>query len=176
MSHVRKSLADRNTYGIKTPFLSNSFAAYRKKALEEIGWFRGKLIMGEDTYAGARLLLAGYKIIYVADAMVFHSHDYTALQECKRYFDIGVFHESERWIIDEFGKAEGEGIRYMQSVFAFLRRRKKYYLIPEGVLRNTLKYIGYKLGQNYDKLPASMIQKCSMHANFWDSLKYVELE
>jgi rhamnosyltransferase len=164
-----KSLEDRNTYGIKTAFLSNSFAAYRKTALEEIGWFQRKLIMGEDTCAGAKMLLAGHKIMYAAGAMVYHSHDYTVLQEFKRYFDIGVFHQSERWIIDEFGKAEGEGIRYMQSLFAFLIRRKKYYLIPEGVVRNTLKYIGYKLGQNYDRLPASVIHKCSMHANFWDS-------
>lgn len=162
-----KSLEDRNMYGIKTAFLSNSFAAYRKTALEGIGWFRRKLIMGEDTCAGAKMLLAGQKIMYVADAMVYHSHDYTVLQEFKRYFDIGVFHQSERWIIDEFGKAEGEGIRYLRSLFAFLRRRKKYYLIPEGVVRNTLKYVGYKLGQNYNKLPVSIIHKCSMHASFW---------
>ena len=162
------SLEDRKTLGIRTAFLSNSFAAYRRKALDEIDWFKEKLIMGEDTHAGARMLLAGYKIAYVADALVYHSHNYSVLQEFKRYFDIGVFHQSERWIIDEFGKAEGEGIRYMQSLFAFLRRRKKYYLIPEGIVRNTLKYIGYKLGQNYDKLPASMIHICSMHANFWN--------
>jgi len=164
-----KSLEDRKTYGIRTAFLSNSFAAYRKTVLEGIGWFRRKLIMGEDTCAGAKMLLAGHKIMYVAGAMVYHSHDYTVLQEFKRYFDIGVFHQSERWILDEFGKAEGEGIRYMRSLFTFLRRRKKYYLIPEGIFRNTLKYIGYKLGQNYDKLPASIIHKCSMHANYWDS-------
>jgi len=162
------SLEDRKTLGIRTAFLSNSFAAYRRKALDEIDWFKEKLIMGEDTHAGARMLLAGYKIAYVADALVYHSHNYSVLQEFKRYFDIGVFHQSERWIIDEFGKAEGEGIRYMQSLFAFLRRRKKYYLIPEGIVRNTLKYIGYKLGQNYDKLPAAMIHTCSMHANFWN--------
>ena len=163
-----KSLEDRKTYGIRTAFLSNSFAAYRKTALEEIGWFREKLIMGEDIYAGARMLLAGYKIAYVADALVYHSHNYTVLQECRRYFDIGVFHKSEHWIIKEFGKAEGEGKRYIQSAYAFLRKRKKYSLIPGFVIRNTLKYISYTLGRNYDKLPASMIHICSMHANFWN--------
>lgn len=163
-----KSLGDRNTYGIKTAFISNSFAAYRKTALEEIGWFRRKLIMGEDACAGAKMLLAGHKIMYVADAMVYHSHDYTVLQEFKRYFDIGVFHKSERWLVDEFGKAEGEGTRYVQALFAFLKRENKYYLMPEGIVRNTLKYIGYKLGQNYDKLPASMMHKCSMHTYFWN--------
>jgi rhamnosyltransferase len=164
-----KSLEDRNTNGIKTAFLSNSFAAYRKTTLEEIGWFQRKLIMGEDTCVAAKILMAGHKIMYVAGAMVYHSHNYTVLQEFQRYFDIGVFHKSERWLIDEFGKAEGEGIRYMQSLFAFLRRTNKYYLMPEAVVRNAVKYIGYKLGQNFDKLPASMIHKCSMHANFWKS-------
>jgi len=163
-----KSLEDRDIHGIRTAFISNSFAAYRKTVLEGIGWFRRRLIMGEDVCAAAKMLLAGHKIMYVAEAMVYHSHDYTVLQEFKRYFDIGVFHQSEQWIIDEFGKAEGEGIRYMHSLFALLGRRQKYYLIPEGVLRNTLKYIGYKLGQNYEKLPASMMHKCSMHAYFWD--------
>lgn len=50
-----RSLTDKNAYGIKAPFLSNSFAAYRKSCLGEIGWFRERLIMGEDTCAGARL-------------------------------------------------------------------------------------------------------------------------
>jgi rhamnosyltransferase len=162
-----KSLEDRSRFGIKTPFLSNSFAAYRKKALEEIGWFRSKLIMGEDVYAGARMLLAGYKIAYVSNAVVFHSHNYTVLQEFKRYFDIGVFHRSERWIIEEFGKAEGEGRRYMQSAFAFLRKNRKYGRIPEFCFRNTLKYIGYTLGQHYEKLPDAIRQKLSMHADYW---------
>src|ERR1700690_933678 len=90
-SYVR-SLSDRTRYKIKTPFLSNSCAAYRRSALEETEWFRERLILGEDTYAGARLLLAGYKIAYTAEAMIYHSHNYTALEEFGRYFDIGVFH------------------------------------------------------------------------------------
>lgn len=162
------SLEDRKTCGIRTAFLSNSFAAYRKKALEEIGWFREKLIIGEDTYAGARMLLAGYKIAYVADALVYHSHNYSAMQEFRRYFDIGVFHASEHWIIEEFGKAEGEGKKYMQAAYAFLKSRRKYSLLPEFLVRSILKYIAYQLGQHYDKLPPSFIRRVSMHPHFWD--------
>ena len=162
------SLEDRKTYGIRAAFLSNSFAAYRRKALEEVGWFREKLIMGEDTFAGARMLLAGYKIAYVADAQVYHSHNYAVSQECRRYFDIGVFHASERWILEEFGKAEGEGRRYMQSGYEFLKKRRKYSLLPEFIVRNALKYISYTLGRNYDKLPRSVTRALSMHTHFWD--------
>lgn len=163
-----RTLSDRTTYGIKTPFLSNSFAGYRKSALNEVLWFKKKLILGEDTYAGAKLLLAGYKIAYVADAMVYHSHNYSVSQELKRYFDIGVFHKSEQWIIEEFGKADGEGKKYVQSAFDFLRKNGKYYLMPEFVIRTVLKYVGYTLGQHYDILPDSMIRKLSRHKYFWD--------
>jgi len=163
-----RTLSDKKKYGIKTPFLSNSFAAYRRSALHEIFWFKEKLILGEDTYAGAKLLLAGYKIAYVPEAMVYHSHNYSVFQELRRYFDIGVFHKAEQWIIKEFGKAEGEGGKYIQSAFAFLRKNRKYYLMPEFVVRNILKYIGYTLGQHYDTLPDSIIRKLSRHEYFWD--------
>jgi rhamnosyltransferase len=163
-----RTLSDKEKYGIKTPFLSNSYAAYRRSALDQIFWFKEKLILGEDTYAGAKLLLAGYKIAYAPDAMVYHSHNYSISQELRRYFDIGVFHESEQWIIKEFGKAEGEGAKYILSAFAFLRKNRKYYLMPEFVLRNVLKYVGYTLGKHYDRLPDSMIRLLSSHNYFWD--------
>ena len=164
-----RTLSDKGKYGIKTPFLSNSFAAYRRRALDEIMWFKEKLILGEDTYAGAKLLLAGYTIAYVPDAMVYHSHNYTVFQELQRYFDIGVFHKTEHWIIEEFGKAGGEGRRYIQSASAFLIKNRKYCLMPEFVIRNILKYIGYTLGQHYDKLPDVIIHTLSMHEYFWDT-------
>ena len=132
----RRSLDDRAVHGIKSAFLSNVFAAYRKKALEEIGWFTENLIFGEDTYAGAKMLLAGYEIQYVTDARVYHSHEYSVSQEFKRYFDIGVFHATEDWIIKEFGKAEKEGKRYIRSGISYLSGHRKYHLVPEFLARS----------------------------------------
>ena len=156
-----------NERGIKAPFLSNSFAAYRRKALEEIGCFREKMIMGEDMYAGAKLLLAGYKIAYVADAVVYHSHDYTVLQEFKRYFDIGVFHKTERWIRQEFGNTEGQGMKYVTSGLHFLVKEQKAHLIPEFALRASMKYLGYTMGYHFERLPKSIIPTLSMHHRWW---------
>lgn len=165
-SYIR-SYEDRFQYGIKTAFLSDSFAAYQKAALEEIGFFKDGLIVGEDTYAGAKIMLSGYKIAYVADAIVYHSHGYTIWQEFKRYFDIGVFHANEKWILNEFGKAEGEGLRYIKSEIAYLKQHNKLYLLPAMVLRNGAKFIAYKLGQNYKKIPKAIIKKISMHSGWW---------
>lgn len=165
-SYIR-NIEDKHQYGIKTAFLSDSFAAYRKSALAKIGWFKDELILGEDAYAGSKLMLNGYHIAYVKDAKVYHSHSYTILQEFKRYFDIGVFHTCESWILDEFGKAEGEGMKYIKSEMKYLLQHNAWYLLPEFFMRNGMKYIGYKLGQQYKLLPMWMIKKLSMHTKWW---------
>lgn len=166
-----RSLDDGNAHGIKAPFLSNAFAAYRKSALDEIGWFKENLISTEDTYAGARLLVAGYKLAYVHDAMVYHSHNYSVIEEFKRYFDIGVFHKNEAWILEKFGKAKGEGMRYLRSEIEFLLKKKKFHLIPEFCIRNGLKFAGYTLGRNYEKIPTNVIRKLSRNRIWWDKME-----
>ncbi len=155
-------------YGIKTAQLSNSFAAYRKSVLMQTGNFKNDLILGEDVYTGAKIILAGYKIVYTNDAKVYHSHSYTVWEEFKRYFDIGVFHQCEHWILESFGKAEGEGMKYIKSEIKYLLLNKSWYLFPEWFIRNGMKYLGYKLGQKYKKLPKLIIKKFSMHHRWWD--------
>ncbi len=142
-----KSLEDRTCLGLKAAFLSNSFAAYRRSALETVGWFKEGLMMGEDVHVGARLLLAGYRIAYVAQARVCHAHDYTFVQEFRRYMQIGAFHQAEAWMLRMFGIAEGEGLRYVQSELQYLSRQRQYHLIPLSLVRNALKYIGYRWGR-----------------------------
>ena len=172
-SYLRK-YEDKEKYGIKTAFLSNSFAAYRKNVLEEIGWFVNNTILGEDLCAGAKILKSGYNIAYAAEAKVYHSHSYTIWQEFKRYFDIGVFHKSNNWILEEFGKPEGEGIRYIKSEFKFLIYNRAYWLVPEFIARNVLKFTGYKLGYNYDKIPRDILKKLSMHSTWWNKTKEIK--
>ncbi len=168
ISHIREK-KDGEIYGIKTVQLSNSFAAYRKDILMQTGNFKDGLILGEDVYAGAKILNAGYSLAYVADAKVYHSHSYTPWQEFKRYFDIGVFHQCESWILDEYGKAEGEGGKYLKSELGYIFKQHAYHLLPAFFIRNTMKYLGYKLGQNYTKLPQWLILKLSMHHRWWQT-------
>lgn len=165
-SYVRK-YEERSKFGIKTAFLSNSFSAYRRSAMDDIGWFKDGLILGEDTYAGAKLLKSGYELAYVAEACVYHSHNYSIWEEFSRYFDIGVFHQMETWILDDFGKPEGEGFKYIKKEFKYIVNNKAFLRIPEFVIRNGVKYLGYKLGLNYKKLPAKVILRLSMHKRWW---------
>ena len=149
VSEIR-DLHDRNRLGFKTIFSSNSFAAYRRSALMEIGGFPNNTHFGEDTIAAAKLLLAGYKIAYVAEAAVYHSHAHTWAEEFRRYFDIGLLHSRERWLIESFGGAGGEGLRFVASELKYLLREDKV-KIPDAILRTFLKYTGYRRGRMQGK-------------------------
>lgn len=163
-----KSIADAPALGIKTPFISNSFAAYRRQALLEVGGFPSDVILSEDMYVAARMLLADWKVAYAGDARCHHSHSYTLLQEFYRYFDQGVFHAREPWLQDRFGSAGGEGRRYVKSELGFLGIRRCY-LWPVSLLRNVFKLLGYKLGQNEARLPFWLKRRLSMHRRFWNT-------
>ena len=160
------SLEDSKELGIKTAFISNSFAAYRRTALEKVGGFPLNTIMGEDTYVAAKMLLNGWKIAYCADAEVYHSHDYSYLEEFRRYFDIGVFHSRERWFRDELGQAEGEGLRYVKSELKYLLRRN-FLLIPSALLRTVFKLLGYRFGLSENNIPLKIRAYLSMHKGYW---------
>lgn len=162
-SYIR-TYADRTAFGIKAAFCSNSFAAYRRDALEEAGWFTENLILAEDIHVCARMLMKGYKLRYVADAAVYHSHNYTVTQEFKRYFDLGVFFEKERWLLDEFGRPEGEGIRFVRSEISYLRSHGFLHLLPVSLMRAAAKLMGYRLGHYYRHLPRAVRRRASMHA------------
>ncbi len=142
-----KSLEDCARLGMRTAFISNAFSAYRRSVLSAMGWFKEGLMMGEDVQMGARLLLAHYRIAYVAKAQVYHAHNYTLAQEFRRYAQIGAFHRQEDWMLREFGKSEGEGLRYAQSELRYLARHRQHYLMPLSLLRNGLKYAGYSWGR-----------------------------
>lgn len=110
-----KVMADAPSLGIKTAFMSNSFAAYRGAALKAAGGFPVHVIFAEDMYLTAKMLMQGWKVAYAGDAQCRHSHNYTLMEEFKRYFDMGVFHAREPWIRENFGGAGGEGLRYVKS-------------------------------------------------------------
>lgn len=167
-----RALEDSSQLGIKAAFISNSFSAYRRSALMETGGFPPNVILSEDTFVAAKMLLADWKLAYCAHAKVFHSHDYSVLQEFRRYFDIGVFHAQEAWIRAELGNAEQEGIRYVLSEARYLMRHAPW-LIPSAMLRTGLKYLAYRLGLMEHFLPILLKERLSMHRHYWHTFKRI---
>lgn len=161
-----KTKLDIPRIGIKAAFMSNSFSAYRTKLFFELGRFPENTILAEDMYLAAKMICAGYKIVYSADTCVMHSHNYTPIEEFKRYFDIGVFHATQQWIREEFGGAGGEGMRFIRSELVFLWKTAPLW-IPRALITSACKLFGYKLGQKYRKLPWSWCRSFSMYKSYW---------
>jgi len=162
-----RGLDDVDEFGIKTIFFSDSFSAYRRKDLEKIGYFKDDIIFGEDTLACANFILSGKKVSYVSDALVYHSHDYSLVEEFKRSFDIGSFHQMEKRIFCKFPSAEGEGLRYVMSAFRYLIANRQLILIAQFPFRVLSKLVGYKLGKQYEKIPKWLVLKLSMSPWWW---------
>lgn len=154
--------------GIKAAFLSNAFCAYNINALNAVGQFPDNTIIGEDFIVGAKFLAAGYSLAYVAKATAIHSHDYTPLQELKRYFDIGCMHRQEAWIFTRLARPEKAGRQYVISEWRWLINQGKVFKIPESIVRTLLKWLGYKLGKHSHYLPKSLNKALSMNKNWWN--------
>lgn len=119
-------------------------------------------------YVAARMLISDWKVAYQGTARCYHSHDYTLIEEGKRYFDIGVFLSRESWIQERFGSAGGEGLRFVRSELNFLRHHGKRW-IPNAIVRNGIKILGFKLGKQEKYLPDKWKVRLSMHKRFWTS-------
>jgi rhamnosyltransferase len=161
-----RTLGSRQQMGFKAIFISNSFAAYRREALTAVGGFPPDVIFGEDTVTAAKLLLTGWKIAYVADARVYHSHSYSWVQDFKRYFDIGVLHVREAWLVKEFGGTGSEGGRFVRSEVRYLWQSHPWSL-PSALIRTGLKLIAYYLGKRENKLSKRLKRHLSMNLQFW---------
>jgi rhamnosyltransferase len=170
---MKKVFADRLTLGIKAAFCSNSFAAYRLKALRDIGGFKTRLIMGEDMLCAAQLLNHGHAVHYAADALVHHSHNYSGIEEFQRYFDTGVFHCEEREVLQQFGGTSAEGLRLLQSQMKALGELPLDLMtvnVGRLLLSTGLKWLGYRLGLIHQSIPLSIKRHLSMNKTYWSQL------
>ena len=150
--------------GFKVSFISNAFAAYRTTVFKNIGIFPTDVIIAEDNYLASLIINSGSKIVYAANAKVYHSHNYSPWEEFQRYFDLGVFHKQNSWIRENFGKLNGEGVRYLISELKYIFKKRMSWIVI-AVISNGMKFLGFKLGLHYRRLPKFLLKRCSMHKN-----------
>ena len=113
------------------------------------------------------MINAGYKVAYVAEARVIHSHNYTGMQQFHRNFDMAVS-QAEHPEVFEGIKSESEGIKLEKQTAAHLVKRRKIHLVPKLVYQSGCKYIGYRMGKMYKKLPDKVVKWCSMSPGYWE--------
>lgn len=161
-----KRKEDLEELGIKTFFCSDVCAAYRRDIYEKMGGFTRKTIFNEDMILAGRMILAGYQVAYAAEARVIHSHNYSGRQQFHRNFDLAVSQTDHPEVFEGI-RSESEGIRLVKKTASYLMRIKKPWLVPVLVYKSGCKYLGYKLGQNYRRLPLWLVKICSMSTTYW---------
>ena len=141
-------------------------AAYRKSEYNALGGFPLHTIFNEDMIFASHLIEAGKKIAYAADAKVWHWHNYTAKDQLKRNFDLAVSQVDAGGLFTQV-KSESEGIRLVKMTLKHFIKKGQFYYIPKIITQNGAKYIGYRLGKNYKKLPKKWILKISLNPWYW---------
>ena len=161
-----KTEKDVQTRGIKTYFCSNVCAAYDHRIYDEIGGFPEHAIFNEDMIYAGWMVKKGYGVAYVSEARVYHSHNYSCMQQFHRNFDLGVSQAEHPEIFGDIS-AQSEGIRLVKETAGYLCRIKKPYLVVKLIWQSGCKYLGYLLGKRYRQLPLAMVKRCSMNRNYF---------
>ena len=162
----RKTKKDIPRLGIKTYFCSNVCAAYKKDIYEQLGGFVERTIFNEDMILAGKMIQNGYGIFYAADAEVIHSHNYTGMQQFHRNFDLGVS-QAEYPEIFQGLPSEGEGIRLVAGSAKYLLKKGKFWLLPSLIFQSGCKFLGYRAGKGYKRLPRRWILRCTMNPDYW---------
>lgn len=161
--------------GIKTFFCSNVCAAIRRETFEVMGRFQEPVIFNEDLFMAARCILTGHKIAYCAEALVYHSHDYSIAQQFRRYFDNGISMRCNTWITP-YASVRSAGSKLVKLQLKELHRKRKWHLIPKLVTESAAKLIGYKLGIHYRRIPLFISRRFSMHRLIFSQMQHQSME
>ena len=140
--------------GIKTFFFSNVFSAIRRREFERFGMFPDNIIMFEDMIYAAKLMVNGYRIAYVPEAKVMHSHDYSLAEQFRRYRCAGASFKKQPWFL-QYARSGKEGRSYFRQQLKYLMQAKEYPWIAYALCEAVCKYCGYHLGLHYDTVSAA---------------------
>lgn len=157
---------DLSSMGVKTFFCSNVCAAYRRDVYDKLGGFVERTIFNEDMIYAAKAVKAGYKIAYEAEARVYHSHNYTNMQQLRRNFDLGV---SQAQYAEYFSglSSESEGMKLVKGTTQYLCKHNGKLRIPYFYIQCAYKYAGYLMGKKYKILPRRLVMYLSSNKEYW---------
>lgn len=167
----RRTAATIATKGIKAYFFSNVASAVRRTTFEIMGGFPDKLPMNEDMVLCARLLARGSVVVYEASVVVRHSHNYSLLQQARRYFDIGAFFADQGHLLPG-GCTGGEGIRFAWGQWTWLLRHGHLGWALRSPLELACKWWSFQTGKRYRNLPFWLINKWAMHPGYFRDQRF----
>lgn len=149
-------------------FCSNSASAVSREAFAQVEGFPAYVLCCEDQILSLKLQQQGWRVDYVPEAKVFHSHNLSWQATFRRYFDNGAAFASSQ---AAFGRAHvgGDGLRYARGLLRFLARRREWsWFLPAGA-ELAGKALGYFAGQHASQLPLWLTRRFTTLPGYWTS-------
>ena len=115
-----------------------------------MGGFEHKTIFNEDMIMASKDDRRWKGSCLSGRCKVWHWHDYKAIQQLHRNFDLAVSQVDHGGLFLKV-RSESEGVKMVIATIKHLFKKGKIYLIPKYVIDTGFKLIGYKLGRNYKK-------------------------
>jgi rhamnosyltransferase len=158
---------DRDKLGIKAFFISDSCSAYNRTAYISMSGFEKNILTNEDMEIAARFLENGYKLAYQANAEVYHSHNYTLLEQFKRNFDVGAFLSMYPKHFSK-SRTKNEGMIMARKIFGELIKERHFLDMLYCGLDFSARLLGNIIGSRYKMFPLFFVKRMSGHKNWWD--------
>ena len=154
---------------METTLFSNVSSAIRRDVFDATGGFAGDVIMSEDQEWSSRVLLEGWAIAYVPEAVVRHSHPYTIRAAFRRFFDSGV--SAERAYLAGARPSQAvlrrQAVRYAREEVAWLARNGHARWMPYAGVYELAKFAGLPLGARHRVLPPRLKRRLSAAPAYW---------
>lgn len=163
------SQSDIQRLGLMTFFYSDASSAVNKDIYYKLNMYDDKdLIINEDMYFAHKLITNGYRIKYCADSKIYHSHKFKLKELYQRYFDTGVFF-AQNQILTKYGSNES-GLKMIKYIWYKAFKDKNFKVLIESIPNFAARFIGKTLGENYTRLPKSLISWSSSAKGYWNRL------
>lgn len=163
-----RQLTDVGRLGVKAYFFSDSASALSVSVFRQVGGFEVGTIVNEDMVLCSKVLHAGYRVAYVAEAQVVHSHNYSLQALFGRYFDIGYFFYQAQGLLDG-AKTTAEGLRYLAGLCRFLLSNAAGQWIPRALAEVVIRFIAFRIGYFGSRLPRGLCKRMSGQAAYWNA-------
>ena len=132
--------------GLKTFFFSDAAGAVSAEVFKKLGGYDGKdLPISEDMYLAYKIIMQGGKIGYVAEAVVYHSHNFSLKQLYDRYKLTGKFMKANPEIAQHGINSAGSGMA--KSVFKSAFREGNMRVLTTYAPNMAARYAGMTRGK-----------------------------
>jgi len=166
----RQRAATTDQLSMDATLFSNVNACIRRSLWQKFP-FSDDIIMSEDQEWSRSVLLDGHDLVYVPEAAVRHSHNYTLKAAFRRFFDSGV--SSERAYMADNSESGSvlrkRALHYGLGELRWLWSSGQREWIPYTMIYESAKMAGLILGINHRRLPLALKRRFSALPASWNS-------